>query len=96
MSDRKRDDVENCLEKKGFNKSFNDHKKLIYYSFSGKKTSVWTKTSHGSGHNKLSKDILYKMAKQCRLSNKDFEKLIDCPLSRENYETILIQNGILH
>ena len=30
------------------------------------------------------------MAKQCRLSQADFDRLIDCPLDRDNYERELI------
>lgn len=93
MSDRKRDEVENRLERKGFNKSNNDHRKFIYTTVNGKKTSVWTKTSHGSSHYKLSEDLLRKMAKQCHLSKSDFDRLLDCPMSREDYEMSLIQRG---
>lgn len=93
MSDRKRDEVENGLERKGFNKSNNDHKKYIYYTFTGKKTSVWTKMSHGSNYNKLSEDMLRKIARQCRITRTDLDKFLDCPLTRENYESMLIQAG---
>lgn len=93
MSDRKRDEVENGLTKKGFEKSNNDHLKFIYHTFSGRKTSVWTKISHGSGHNKLSEDIQRKIAKQCKLTRLQFNNLIDCPLTREDYELMLFANG---
>ena len=33
------------------------------------------------------------MAKQCKLSNKDFGLLVECPLSREAYETKLVSAG---
>ncbi|WP_018086946.1 hypothetical protein [Desulfurispora thermophila] len=93
MSSRKRSEVENGLVRKGFVKSNSDHKKFIYYTFNGKKTSVWTKTSHGSGHNELSEDILRKIAKQCCLTRMDLNRLLDCPLNREDYERMLIEKG---
>lgn len=93
MSDRKRDEVKNGLTRKGFEKSNNDHTKCIYYTFSGKKTSVWTKISHGSSHKKLSENIQRQIAKQCKLTNIQFDNLLDCPLTREDYETMLINNG---
>lgn len=95
MSDRKRDEVENRLTSKGFHKSNNDHRKFIYFLSSGEKTSVWTKTSHGSSHNKLSEDILRKIAKQCHLNRTDFENFLNCPLSREDYEIMLLEQGYI-
>ncbi len=89
MNPRNRKDVEKGLERKGFQKSENDHKKFIYHRDNGEKTAVWTKVSHGSGHREISPDNQRKMAKQCKLSNKDFERLLDCPLSREAYQEML-------
>jgi len=82
---RKRDDVHAAMIKKGFQLSENDHHKLVYFSLDQHKTSVWTKTSHGSSHRDITDNNLSKMARQCRLSNKDFGRLLDCPLSREDY-----------
>jgi hypothetical protein len=90
MNPRNRTDVENALEKKGFKKNQNDHRKFIYHMLSGQKTAVWTKTSHGSSHRELSPSNLSRMARQCQLSGKDFELLIDCPLSQSMYEMKLI------
>ncbi len=33
------------------------------------------------------------MAKDCRLTNQEFERLIDCPLSQEQYENLLKDRG---
>ena len=41
----------------------------------------------------ISDGILAQMAKQCRLNKQDFMNLIDCPLSREQYEVRLIEKG---
>ncbi|KNZ68690.1 hypothetical protein Tfer_2784 [Thermincola ferriacetica] len=92
---RPRKDVETALENKGFRKNNNDHRKFVYYSLSGKKTSIWTKTSHGTSHKDISLDNLKKMAKQCRLTLQDFCDLLDCPLSREEYEQRMVSGGYI-
>jgi hypothetical protein len=45
-----RSDVEAALEKKGFLRAKGDHRFFTYYMIAGAKTSVWTKTSHGTGY----------------------------------------------
>ncbi len=93
MNQRKRDDVVAALAKKGFIQSNNDHMKLTYVNSVGKKTQVWTKISRGSSHRDITVSNLSRMASQCKLSNSDFERLLDCPLSRENYEDMLVSQG---
>ncbi len=90
---RKREDVHAGMIKKGFQLSENDHHKSVYYALDKHKTSVWTKTSHGSSYRDIDDNNLSKMARQCRLSNKDFGRLIDCPLSRKEYEKMLLEAG---
>ena len=85
---RKQNDVEKSLLAKGFRAREGDHSYFNYYSRAGKKTAVFTKTSHGA--REIDDNLLSRMAKQCKLSNKDFGLLIDCPLDRETYETKLI------
>lgn len=95
MNPRNRKDVAQGLERKGFQKSQADHAKFVYHKETGEKTAVWTKVSHGSSHREISPDNQRKMAKQCRLSNKDFEQLLDCPLSREVFQAKLQNEGFL-
>lgn len=85
---RKQNDVEKSLLAKGFRAREGDHSYFNYYSRAGRKTAVFTKTSHGA--REIDDNLLSRMAKQCKLSNKDFGLLIDCPLDRETYETKLI------
>ena len=68
-----------------------DHNFFVYHSKAGKKTRVRTKTSHGS--KEIDDNLLAQMARQCTLSNKDFGLLVDCPLSRDAYETKLLAAG---
>jgi hypothetical protein len=91
MGRRDRRKIQRALQRKGFQRSDNDHVKFIYFTLAGIKTSVWTKTSHGSKHKDLSDEIISNMAHQCRLSNRDFaDDLVDCPLTREAYEALLV------
>lgn len=86
--------VENALERKGFRRSNSDHRKFIYYeSQRGTKTGVWTKTSHGGGYKNISTHNLHQMAKQCAISLRQFLDLVECPLSRMDYEQLLVEKG---
>lgn len=88
-------DVMKVLQNKGFNKSDTHHKKIIYYTIAGKKTRVFTKISRGTSHKDLTANNLHLMAKQCYLSNIEFDDFLDCPLSREQYEKKLIFNSVI-
>ena len=88
---RKQNEVEKSLLAKGFRAKEGDHTYFNYYSKAGKKTAVFTKTSHGA--REIDDSLLSRMSRQCKLSNKDFGLLIDCPLDRDTYETKLIAQG---
>jgi predicted RNA binding protein YcfA (HicA-like mRNA interferase family) len=70
------------LEKKGFLQSKGDHKFLIFY-VNGKKTSIYTKVSHGS--NEIDDYLINQMSIQVRLEKKQFIDLVSCPFSVEDY-----------
>ena len=88
-----RRDVEAALEKKGFKLASGDHNFFTYHTQSGQKTSVFTKTSHGSGYKKLTEKPVSLMAKQCGLTSSQFKSLVACPLSQSAMERILIDTG---
>ncbi len=88
---RKQADVEKSLLNKGFQAGGGDHNYFFYHSKIGKKTIVRTKTSHGG--REIDDNLLAQMAKQCKLSNKDFGLLVECPLSRDDYEAKLVAVG---
>lgn len=91
MAVLKTNQIDASLQKKGFIKEKNrDH---IYYFLylNGKKTSIRTKTSHSA---KEINDTLIKiMSQQVKLTREQFMDLINCPLSKEAYEEILIESG---
>lgn len=88
---RHRKDVMASLEKKGFVASEGDHTYYCYYTMDKKKTFAKTKVSH-SGKD-IADNILNRMAHQCKLTQVQFRDLVDCPLSREEYEKILRAHG---
>jgi len=88
-----RRDVEAALEKKGFAPKEGDHSFFTYHTQGGQKTSVWTKTSHGTRYKDLGDALVSVMAKQCGLTNGQFKQLINCALTREKLEQILTETG---
>lgn len=90
---RKQSDVEKSLLAKGFQSAKGDHNFFHYYSKAGKKTRVFTKTSHGL--REIDDSLLGCMARQVKLQRADFERLIDCPLDRDTYEKKLIAQGLV-
>ena len=92
MSWRTRD-VEKSLLAKGFlNDRTTDHKYFFLY-IDGKKTSVSTKLSHGREPIDKNTPLFKSFKLQLRLTGKELENFFNCPLSFEEYCSILIQNG---
>ena len=87
--------VEKGLTEKGFRRIEGDHAFFVYYSESGKKSPVWTKTSHGSRHKEIADGLVSQMARQCKISVQEFKDLIACPLTRRAYEAKLLEQGLV-
>lgn len=87
---RKTKEAMAALVKKGFVPSSNKHKKFQYVTLAGKKTDVRTVVSHSSSM--LYGSLLSTMARECSLSTGQFLNLLDCPLSREEYEKIIVKS----
>lgn len=88
-ANRKREDIEAALSNKGFVSEDRDHRYWTYWTSSGKKTAVWTKTSFGSKFRTIGPPLISAMAAQCALPKARFLDLVDCPLTREKYEELL-------
>jgi hypothetical protein len=89
---RKQLRVEQALLSKGFQQGETHHHYFVYWTIEGRKTTSRTFTSHGTRD--LDSYLLGKMAKQCQLTKPQFDELIDCPMSRAQYEAILRQKGV--
>lgn len=83
---RSKKQIEDAFKAKGFYQDDTHHHVFIYVRMDGKKTNVRTRTSHSSKMKSIGDPLLGEMAKQCKLSRAEFIKLVDCPLSREDYE----------
>jgi len=83
-------DIIYSLNKKGFVQDEKDHK-FFYLFVNNKKTSIFTKISHGESE--IDDSLIGLMAGQTRLRKKGFLDLIKCPLSFEKYVKILQENG---
>ena len=77
------------LPKKGFLEQ--DDRAHIFYHFyhDGKKTHIRTQVSHGSKYKTLGFDLVGQMAKQCKLSTKNFRGLAECNVSHLDYIALL-------
>jgi len=91
----KKKKVESSLERKGFVKKNGNHSFFFYVTKSGIKTNIRTKTSYGTNHRDIGDNLLSCMARNCELNNKQFNDLIECPLSRDDYEQLLVNQDIL-
>jgi predicted RNA binding protein YcfA (HicA-like mRNA interferase family) len=78
------------LQKKGFAAREGDHT-FYHLIVNGKKTVINTKISHGE--KEIGDKLLGMMARQLRLSRRDFLNLVDCPLSLDEYLLVLRQAG---
>ncbi len=95
MTVYKTKDICSALKKKGFSEDTDSHH--IYYRlfYNGKKTEVHTFISHGLPE--YGDSLIGKMKKQlCLQSKTEFQNLIECPMTKEEYINLLIQRGNIH
>src|SRR5947209_6055145 len=83
-------EVAAALEHKGFRKKENDHT-FFHLWVAGKKTAIWTKISHGL--KEIGDKLLGMMARQVRLSAKQFRDLVECPFTAS--QLIAAAQGVL-
>ena len=90
MTTKKSKDIETALVKKGFEKQ-DSHHKLFWFKYKGKITSIRTRLSHGI--DEYGDSLLGMMARQLNITKKQLNDLIDCPLTKEQYEKTLQDQG---
>jgi hypothetical protein len=83
-------DVANALVAKGSHERPGDHKFYHLY-VAGAKTRIWTKISHGN--REIHDGLLCTMARQLRLTNRQFRDLVECPLTAEGFARLLRERG---
>ena len=87
---RKHREVRSGLRAKGFaEEPQRKHIHFVYEDLEGRTTIARTMISHDAAGNDIGDNLLGKMAKQVGLKRGDFENLIDCPMSREEFDAIV-------
>lgn len=87
-----REKIRFALLSKGFREKSTSH--AYYYLYvDGRKTSVFTYLSHGSGYKDYSDSLVREVCHQLGLVKKEFLQLVECPLTYEQYVVILRQRG---
>lgn len=87
---RKHRDVRSGLQAKGFTADEQRrHIVFVYQDLRGRTTTARTLLSHGAGGNDVSDSLLGRMARQVHLDRTRFLQLIDCPLSRDDFDAII-------
>ena len=90
MSTAKARDIRQALTGKGF-RVVEAHHEMLWLFVQGKKTSIRTRLSHGSSE--YDDGLLGLMAKQLKLKRGDLDRLIECPLTENEYVNGLINDG---
>lgn len=86
-------EIDRALCAKGFAvREQKRHRRYFFYLGDGRKSGVSTSMSRTSRRS-VGQGLVAFMAKDCRLTNQEFERLIDCPLSQEQYENLLKDRG---
>ena len=85
-------EFEDNIQKKGFRSLDGRHRKFFLF-YNGKKTGIWTETSHG--HKEIGDSLLSAMAKQMKRSRADCLRFGNCTMSQEEYIDKLKEKGFL-
>lgn len=86
MATRKAREIKEGLTKKGFITVQRDHT-YLFFSVGGRKSGIHTKISHGN--KEYGDNILSLIARQLRITTKQLDDLLDCPMSYEDHLAIL-------
>lgn len=82
-----RRNVVSSLNNKGFKEDRRgDHIFYVYRGLSGEISRIRTRVSHSKKVKTLDEGLVGQMAKQCKLSRKDFRKFVDCSMDQTEYE----------
>jgi hypothetical protein len=84
--------VDHALVKKGFAPGEGNHH-FYFLVVDGKTTGIFTKISHG--HDEISDKNLGRMARQMKISRREFDSFIDCKLTVDDYISQLRKEGKL-
>ena len=87
--------IESSLPRKGFTKE-DTHHRYFYHEYDGKRTGIYTYTSHGSSFKTYGDPLLRSMKGQLRLDTvSQLSDLLLCPMSGDDYSEHLKSKGLL-
>lgn len=82
-------EIRQGLERKGFRlDEGRKHVHFLYEDLAGRLTTTRTMLSHGASGDDISDPLVGKMARQLGLSRKQFIELVDCSLSRNDFDAL--------
>ncbi len=94
MSQVPRDTIESSLLQKGFVQEHTHHR-YFHHEYNGKRTGVYTYTSHGSNYKTYGNPLLKPMKNQLRLDTlQEVKDLLLCPMDGEKYNNKLVEKGV--
>ena len=88
--------IESALPRKGFAEDRAGHHRYFHHEYGGKRTGIYTYTSHGSAYKAYGDPLLRSMRQQLRLDTMaQLADLVNCPMSRDGYNAHLKGKGLL-
>jgi hypothetical protein len=88
--------AEESLKRKGFRKDKSSDHIFFYHKIGEKDTGIKTYVSHSKKYKDIGPDNLESMRKQLKLDHKrQVIDLLECPMSGERYNEILMDKGLL-
>lgn len=83
--------IEQALATKGFDLEEGAKHRRFLLLIDGKKTGVATQVSRGSGkkYKTLSDELVSRMAKQVKLTKKEFEDFVSCAMDEASYKKLV-------
>lgn len=93
---RDRADIVSSLTSKGFElRQGNRDHDFLFLVHSGQTQAVFTKVSRGTSYRTIGDKLLGKMSRQLKITRTDFNALVDCPMTQQEYVLKLRQLGII-
>ncbi|HEX4338512.1 MAG TPA: hypothetical protein VH062_21555 [Polyangiaceae bacterium] len=89
-----RSDIEASLKRKGFVEEDRRHR-FSTLVVGGQKAGITTMTSKGTGYRTLDDSLVGQMAKQLKLTKKQFVELVNCTMTFDEYVALLNEAGEL-
>lgn len=85
-------DIDRSLPRKGFEREVSRH---VYFKFRYRGMDWGISTSFSHGEREVGDHLIGLMARQVKLPKADFLRLVQCPMSAEEYLAHLVSEGLV-